>query len=205
MTRKEREREFKKNEIISAAIKIFSEKGYEHTTLDEIAEAAEFGKGTLYNYFQNKEDLYLAILEDIFGTFVSNLKKISEISNSFYEFINKFTENVFNFYIENQAAYMLLVHERLHVFNNTAFEIPDRLKKYHEESERIHRSHIEEAIRNGEIVLLDVDKILHIYRGMMFAYIFSLVSCTGDNKIDVRKETEFVTSVLFNGILKEKK
>lgn len=205
MTRKEREREFKKKEILSAAIKIFAEKGYEYTTLDEIAEAAEFGKGTLYNYFQNKEDLYLAILEDIFGIFVSNLKRISEISESFYEFINKFTENIFTFYLENQAAFMLLVHERLHVSNSTPFKMPERLKKLHEESEKIHKSHIDEAIRKGEIIQLDADKIVHIYRGMTFAYIFGLVSCCGENKIDVKKETEFVTSVLFNGILKEKK
>jgi AcrR family transcriptional regulator len=204
MSRKEREREFKKKEIISAAIMLFAEKGYEHTTLDEIAEAAEFGKGTLYNYFQNKEDLYLAILEDIFGTFVSNLRKISEESKSFFEFINKFTEDVFTFYLENKSAYTLLVHERLHVFKSTPFEVPERLKKYHEESEKIHRTHIDEAIRNGEIVALDVDKILNIYKAMVFAYIFGLVSCSGDDKIDVRKETEFVTSVLFNGILKEK-
>jgi len=39
---------------------------------------------------------------------------------------------------------------------------------------------------------------------MMFAYIFGLVSCGGDIKIDVKKETQFVTTVLFNGILKEK-
>ena len=204
MTRKEREREFKQKEIISAAIEIFAEKGYEYTTLDDIAEAAEFGKGTLYNYFQNKEDLYLAILEDIFGVFHTNLKKISEESKSFHEFINKFIENAFTFYINNQSAFFLLVHERLHVFKSTPFEIPDRLKKFHEESEKIHRHHVEEAIRKEEIEPLDVDKIIHIYRGMMFAYIFGLVSCRGDVKIDVKKETQFVTSVLLNGILKDK-
>jgi AcrR family transcriptional regulator len=204
MTRKEREREFKKKEILSAAIKIFAEKGYEYTTLDEIAEAAEFGKGTLYNYFQNKEDLYLAILEDIFGIFHTNLKKISEDSESFYEFIHKFIENAFTFYLNNKAAFFLLVHERLHVFKSTPFEIPERLKKFHEESEKIHKSHVEEAIRKGEILPLEVDKIIHIYRGMMFAYIFGLVSCGSDIKIDVKKETQFVTSVLLNGILKEK-
>ena len=173
MTRKEREREFKKKEILSAAVKLFAEKGYEYTTLDDIAEAAEFGKGTLYNYFQNKEDLYLAILEDIFGTFLSNLKEISETTNSFRDFIYKFTKNVMKFYLDNQAAFMLLVHERLHVVQTTPFEIPDRLKDLHNESESIHKYHVNAAIKNGEIKDLDVDKIMHIYRGMMFAYIFN--------------------------------
>jgi AcrR family transcriptional regulator len=202
MTRKEREREFKKKEILSAAVKLFAEKGYEYTTLDDIAEAAEFGKGTLYNYFQNKEDLYLAILEEIFGSFLSKLKEISETTNSFRDFIYKFTKNVMKFYLDNQAAFMLLVHERLHVVQTTPFEIPDRLKDLHNESESIHKYHVNAAIKNGEIKDLDVDKIMHIYRGMMFAYIFGLVTCKGETKIDIEKETEFVTTVLFNGILK---
>ncbi len=203
MTRKEREREFKKKEILSAAVKLFAEKGYEYTTLDEIAEAAEFGKGTLYNYFQNKEELYVAILEDILGSFLSNLKKISETTSTFYEFVYEVIQNVLTFYLENQSAFMLLVHERLHVVKSTPFEIPDRLKMLHHESEKIHKKRISEAIKNGEIVDIDVDKIIHIYRGMMFAYIFGLVSCNLEAEIDIAKETQFVTSVLFNGILKE--
>jgi AcrR family transcriptional regulator len=204
MTRKEREREFKKKEILSAAVKLFAEKGYEYTTLDEIAEAAEFGKGTLYNYFQNKEDLYLAILEDIFESFLFNLKKISKTTRSFYDFVYEVIENVLRFHMENQYAFMLLVHERLHVVKNTPFEIPEKLKKMHQESERIHKKRIREAIKNGEIASLDVDKIIHIYRSMMFAYIFGIVSCNKNSEIDVAKETQFVTSVLFNGISKEK-
>ena len=72
--RKERERLFRKQEIISAAIKLFAKKGYEHTTLDEIAEASEFGKGTIYNYFQSKEEIYLAIVEDLLNQNIRMLK-----------------------------------------------------------------------------------------------------------------------------------
>jgi AcrR family transcriptional regulator len=60
--RKEREKEHRKEEIVDAAQKVFFEKGLFVATMDEIAEAAELSKGTLYLYYKSKEDLYLAVM-----------------------------------------------------------------------------------------------------------------------------------------------
>ena len=62
VTRKEREKRARELEILKAARELFLAKGFRETTLDEIAHAAEFGKGTLYNYFSSKEELFLGIL-----------------------------------------------------------------------------------------------------------------------------------------------
>lgn len=59
--RKEREKLKKRELLIDAAEKVFFKKGYENATMDEIAEKAEYSKGTLYLYFKNKEELYIAI------------------------------------------------------------------------------------------------------------------------------------------------
>jgi TetR/AcrR family transcriptional regulator len=60
--RKEREKEHRKEEILDAAQKVFFEKGLATATMDEIAEAAELSKGTLYLYYKSKEDMYLAVM-----------------------------------------------------------------------------------------------------------------------------------------------
>ena len=49
--------------LIEAAGKLFVEKGYEATTMDEIAAAASFAKGTLYHYFANKAELLQVLRE----------------------------------------------------------------------------------------------------------------------------------------------
>lgn len=59
--RKEREKERRKEEILDAAQRVFFEKGLTLATMDEIAEAAELSKATLYLHFVSKEDLYLAV------------------------------------------------------------------------------------------------------------------------------------------------
>ena len=55
--------------MIDAARSIFARIGYAQTTLEEVAELAEFGKGTIYNYFPNKEALFASVLEETFRGF----------------------------------------------------------------------------------------------------------------------------------------
>ena len=50
--------------IIQSAIECFSKNGFDRTRMDEISLLAGLSKGTLYNYFDNKEDLFNAICED---------------------------------------------------------------------------------------------------------------------------------------------
>jgi len=59
--RKEREKEQRRKEIISAAEKVFFKKGVENATMDDVAQQAELSKATLYLYFNSKEEIYSAI------------------------------------------------------------------------------------------------------------------------------------------------
>lgn len=64
LSRRERERQSRREAMLDAARVVFAEKGYEAARLDEIADRAEFGKGTLYNYFEGgKVELLFAIVE----------------------------------------------------------------------------------------------------------------------------------------------
>lgn len=60
--RREREKEQRRNDIVDAAECVFFERGWETSTMDDVAEAAELAKATLYLYFKSKESLYMAIL-----------------------------------------------------------------------------------------------------------------------------------------------
>src|SRR4030067_3838454 len=64
ISRKEREYLAHREEILSAAEKVFAAKGFFPSTMSEIAETAEFGTGTLYKYFKSKEDLYFTLIDE---------------------------------------------------------------------------------------------------------------------------------------------
>jgi AcrR family transcriptional regulator len=59
--RKERERERRRQQIIVAAKRVFSEKGFNRATMEDIAQEAELSPGTLYLYFKNKDELYASL------------------------------------------------------------------------------------------------------------------------------------------------
>lgn len=60
-SRREREKQQRRNDIINAAEKVFFAKGYDKVTMDEIANEAEVNKALLYYYFKNKEALFFAV------------------------------------------------------------------------------------------------------------------------------------------------
>lgn len=60
--RKEREREERRMQIISAAENLFFQNGYDQVSMDQIAREAELSKGTIFFYFKNKEALYITIV-----------------------------------------------------------------------------------------------------------------------------------------------
>lgn len=62
LPRRERDKLRQREEMLAAALDLFALKGYHNTSMHEIAEKAEFAIGTLYKFFENKEDLYKALV-----------------------------------------------------------------------------------------------------------------------------------------------
>jgi TetR/AcrR family transcriptional regulator len=74
LSRKERERLEHQDEILDAAEAVFIRKGYYQASVEEIAREAEFSVGTIYNFFENKGNLYANVLERIAEEFMSQLE-----------------------------------------------------------------------------------------------------------------------------------
>ena len=72
--RKEREKEARREAILKAAATVFSHKSYHEATLDEIAAEAELAKGTLYNYYRDKQDLFFSLVDRGLGQFMQNIE-----------------------------------------------------------------------------------------------------------------------------------
>jgi AcrR family transcriptional regulator len=76
LTRRERKKEETKDRIFTAALKLFKQRGFEQTTIDEITEKADVAKGTFFNYFPHKEAVFGYLSE----TWVADAEeKIAEI------------------------------------------------------------------------------------------------------------------------------
>lgn len=76
---REKKKKEREERIFTAAIQLFNRKGFSQTTMKDIAEKAQLGVGTLYNYFPSKNDLLLEIME----------KKLDQMENESQNFADE--------------------------------------------------------------------------------------------------------------------
>lgn len=142
-SRKQRETELRKQIILEAAEKLFLSNGYEDTTMDEIANEAEFSKGTLYNYFTSKEELYLAIgtkayeiIIDYTKTSIEKQKpgvdQLKTVGYAYYEFTKNF------------PGYT-------HIFHDIAIKLPYVAQKPHDKLTLVEKDYLNKSEMYGNL------------------------------------------------------
>ncbi len=81
LTRRERQAEQLKKEILEAAITVFKQNGYEKATTKKIAKEADVSEGTLYYYFENKREILITLFKILIESITENLAQIPSTSN----------------------------------------------------------------------------------------------------------------------------
>lgn len=121
LSRKERDRQRNKEAIMEAAVHLFAQNGYVETKLDEIAALAEFGKGTLYNYFKNKDDLLLCAFEYALSKVTAYLEEQLTNVEDPIERLNLIVRAQFNYYRDNED-FLKVVFANQHLIGQTLRE-----------------------------------------------------------------------------------
>ncbi len=95
----------KKSKIIQAGFELFCDKGYHNTNTTEIAERAGVSTGTVYSYFKDKKDIYVASFQNFLDSHLGPL--VEELENTpkpidIKEFVDKCIEMFKNLYINSK-------------------------------------------------------------------------------------------------------
>lgn len=210
--RRERERRMRRRAMLEAAQAVFAEKGYTHATLDEIAQRAEFGKGTLYNYFEGgKEAILFAVFEEIYddlcrliqASFTPDRTADHPIRELFHTFISE----CFRFFRERQDLFMILIKEaHLMIFS----EDREKSQFFIRQRQRVVEAlvpPIEQAIARGELKPLPPHALAHMIIG-------NITGCQTHMMLEAQREegcpaaattfdemATFLTTMLFDGLL----
>lgn len=67
-----------KRNIIEVARQLFAKKGFENTTINEIADLSEYGRRTIYTYFKNKGEIYNAVISSELGAMHKALEEVTK-------------------------------------------------------------------------------------------------------------------------------
>ncbi len=87
-----------RSQLLDAAEEVFGEKGFHDTTLKEIAELAEFSVGSVYSFFENKDDLYLSVFVRRGAQLLPGMKDIVEGEGSPQEQLHRLVDYEVGFF-----------------------------------------------------------------------------------------------------------
>lgn len=138
----------RRTEILDAAQNLFNEKGFEKTTIQEIADYIGIGKGSVYLDFKNKDDIYVAIAERYAISHIENLKhQINNAKAPYLDSLEKILINhpleVYDTAVFRMQKYAALMH--------TSYQIKQKLKHLIQNLFSLIGSLLNKAGQNGEI------------------------------------------------------
>jgi TetR/AcrR family transcriptional regulator, cholesterol catabolism regulator len=149
-------------EILRVAAKIFSERGYQGTTLDDIAAAANISRRTFYSYFASKDDLLRHIYREVITTSMAAAKRIAEQDLSAREKLRRL--------IRQQVSNLTTHTALLRVFFMEVFSLPGPLSRSVAQANRSYSQIIErviaEGVRTGELIPLHPKRFSYLLLGM---------------------------------------
>lgn len=103
----------KDQRILEAAEKIFSMYGYEKATLDEIIALADVGKGTVYKYFGNKEQLFYKLVSGKNKPFIERLQAAVAKEQGLKQRLISYFKEMVDFYYKNGTLWQIIFFEML--------------------------------------------------------------------------------------------
>ena len=123
--KRESKKSIKREKIIEAAAELFSRKNYHEVMMDDVAKIVKVAKGTVYNYFPSKEELYFSIMrlrmEKLISSLNNKIKNDSNTLNSLYSYII----HLYMFMMKYQNFFLMYQREFLEAENKHCSELKD--------------------------------------------------------------------------------
>jgi AcrR family transcriptional regulator len=105
--RREREKAARQEAIMASAKELFFTKGFNATTMDEIALRAELSKGALYLYFPSKEDLYVTVLNEGLKILFDRIEAVFQLDLPPDQVIRRLGEVRYRYYLDYRDYYRI--------------------------------------------------------------------------------------------------
>lgn len=202
-SKKESNKQIKRKKIVDSASKLFSQKSYHEVMMEDVARLASIAKGTVYNYFETKEDLYFSIMNMRMENLVVSLRNKVQYEMSSIDSLHSFVIHLYMFMMKYQSFFLMYQKETMKAEN----ELCDELCRLEKDLKNI----LFDIIKSGKTENLfreieesfAVDLILGSIYGAIYRGIENNYSET-DMVRDREKIFDFVLHGLFTNLDREK-
>jgi len=196
--RKEREFNARRAEILNTAEKIFSIKAYHEVTMAEIATASGFSTGSLYQFFEGKENLYTAMIGEKLDLMFSEIRKATEKAENVIEKIEVLVDFQLQFMEKNADFCRLYVKGESAALSEAMTSLREKLIDYYFK----HITFIENLLKDG----IDKGLIRNMPANDMAQSLFHLIrAATSEWMLSLKNDSPctkkgFILDIFLNGV-----
>lgn len=189
---REEKRTATREQIISTAIELFTEKGYEATTIDDITKAARVAKGTFYYHFECKEELAMALGQSAMLESASRIKNNLSEGQAPLDALRDFLDSAADWLTENRTIADVLFHYAVNNYRQT--------KKPSDPSfRRVLESFLMTGQERGEVRNdNDASELAHM---LSVLYVYSVMSWLEAPEIPIKTKLRNCLSIFLEGAL----
>jgi len=153
--------ESKRREILEAALKVFSERRFHEVLIEDVAATAGVGKGTIYRYFDTKDDLYFSAILSGFDALARELEKSLASESSPIARLERIARDVIAYFSSRGDLDLFLQRER------RGGRREGELRKRRDVVHRLVSDCLLEGIERREFRGVDVRVAAELFRGMV--------------------------------------
>ena len=197
LSRKERDKQLRKADILAAAERVFALKGYHGAAMQDIAREAQYATGTVYLYFKDKEMLYFSLLEEKMRNLTTVLRQQTAQVSDAEDKLRIFMQESLDFFERNQDFFRIFFSEV------TKGPILKKRKPPKPSGMLQHKEFVEELISSGQkqkIIRNDFSakQIADILGSIFMAFIFDWLQ-EGPKDKKLNTAADFILDIFLSG------
>lgn len=187
-----------REKILEVAADLFSKKNYHEVMMDDVARLTDIAKGTVYNYFESKEELYFTIMSQKLNNLNSSLKEKISGEISCIESLHSYVIHLYMFMMKYPSFFLMYQKEYLNAENDFC----EQLKSQNEELKSILKGILRRGIRDNQFRNIDEDFAVKLILGSIFGGVQRGIAndYTGQILVEEREKLfDFVLHALYSG------
>ena len=192
-----------RDKLIEVARQLFTKKGVENTTMNDIAAASEKGRRTIYTYFKNKREIYNAVIEKQSERIIENLRSIASRTLAPEQKLEQYLNQRFQLVVDYTPRHDMVLR---HIFDRDLRRM-ERVHKLASAKEAdLFRNLLEEGIALGAFDKTQAERLLKLhpilFQGVDFCIMRDGADPDSNSVLDSR---DAIVRFLVQGILCDNK
>lgn len=189
--------EFRRGEILDAARKVFTGKGFRDATIDQIAEAAGVAKGTVYLYFGSKQDIFTATLDREMNGYMQHFASLRNEGMNFREMLRALALSLMGKMQINRDFLLVCISDFGRYTSPAA--LPEPLQRFNRHLVEVLRASLDKEVEDG-LVRPDLPPDRTIAAAILLIKQWAIRRTMEGSSTPAEEDADFLADLIWKGV-----